>query len=815
MALYVDVILPVPLKQLFTYGYSSEMDSEIAVGSRVIVQFGKKKYYTGIVYRKYKADEKKEVDIKEVVGCLDAQPLINARQMRLWEWLASYYMCGLGDVFKAAIPVALKLESDTFVMLTTDQAIDDLQLSKHERVIVSYMQQGVESKYYRVSEFEKICGIKNVFPHINALQQKKIIDTVEALDEGYKDKQVDFIRLFRPFKESELNQILNGMRRAAKQYKALVDFLAMKQESVQKTDFIKTYGLSSAVINELVKKEILAIEKVKVNRIDYGDTDFSVINALSTEQDRALSEIKDSFNQFDISLLYGVTGSGKTEVYIHLIREYLEQGKQVLYLVPEIALTTQITERLRVIFGDVLAVYHSKFNDMERAETWNKLQNGRCKLILGARSSIFLPFDNLGLVIVDEEHEASYKQQEPSPRYNAKNTALMLANIHGAKTLLGTATPSVETYYYAMQKRYGLIKLDNRFSDSVLPDIQIENIRELRRTKQLKSILAPALIAKIKETLEKNRQVILFQNRRGFAPYIECNACAWTPNCKKCDVSLTFHKNANIMVCHYCGAVYKVPPACPNCENTNIEAVGYGTERVEQEVAQLFPEAKISRMDLDTTRGKTAYQTLIADFAVNKTNILIGTQMVSKGLDFEKVDVVGVVNANSLLNYPNFRAHERAFQMLTQVSGRAGRQNKKGTVYFQTTEPEHPVIQFVQKNDYTSFFQLQLEERRLFKYPPFFRLIEIVFRAKDEHLLEEAVKCYTPLLKKIFSTRVFGPSRPPVSRVQTYYIRKVLLKIENNVAIAPVREHLEIVEKDLLLSGIYKSVLIHYDVDPV
>lgn len=811
MPLYIDAILPVPLDALFTYSVPNAMASSIHVGSRVIVQFGKKKFYTAIVYRCYEAENKGD-EIKEVAAPLEDYPIVNTFQLKLWNWISTYYMCTLGDVFRAALPSALKIESETFVTINPEYEGEEPFTPNEQKIFACLSSE----KAYKLSELEKLSGVANIIPPIKSLADKGAIYLRETLRDDYQSKKEIAVKLAKDFSEKGLIEIIDALSRAPKQQRLLLDFLQIKSKPLFRKELLEQADSTTATLNELVKKNILATYEIEVDRITYGETDLEAAKKLNEHQEKAHQEIIQSFSTYDVTLLHGVTGSGKTEIYIQMIKDAIQEGKQVLYLVPEIALTTQITDRLKGVFGNKLAVFHSRFNENERAETWNKLLLGsECQVVLGARSAIFLPFSNLGLIIVDEEHEASYKQQDPAPRYNARNAAIMLANFHKAKVLLGTATPAMETYYNAQTKRYGLVNLTKRHADMALPTIEIVNTKELRRRKQMKSFLSPPLMEHIQEALDNENQVILFQNRRGYAPLLECKTCSWTPQCQHCDVSLTYHKGARMMSCHYCGASYRIPEECPNCETPSLEVLGHGTERIAEEVSDTFPEARVARMDLDTTRGKKSYEKIISEFEDNKSNILVGTQMVSKGLDFEKVNIVGILNADSLLNYPDFRAHERAFQMLTQVSGRAGRKGKQGTVLLQTSQPNHPIIQFVKHNDYRAFFDMQIEERNLFRYPPFYRLIEITLRAKDERILDAAANQLGQLLRDTFGDRLLGPVRPPISRVQTLYIRKILLKIENNASIADVRASINYSQTYVTSMPSFKSVLVHYDVDPM
>lgn len=810
--LYADVILPLPLQDTYTYSVPKDIQDIITEGSRVIVQFGQKKLYTAIVLRVYKSEVK--TNIKEIVSALDKYPIINRHQLEFWQWTASYYLCTLGDVYKAAIPSALKLESETYVIKNPEYASDSLLTINEQKIFNSLS----STKASKISEIAKSTNIQNPITAVKSLNEKGCVLLNEDIGRNYSPKTTAAVKLFRDFTGEEINTQLDILERHKKQQHLLFTFLRISENNkiVFKKELLEQANVTQAVLDSLVKKDILTIYNHEINRIDYGLSNIDAAHTLNKHQLKAYEEIKSTFAEKDVTLLHGVTASGKTEIYIQLIKDVISQGGQVLYLLPEIALTTQITERLKSVFGNKLAVYHSKFNENERAETWNKLlKNTETQVVLGARSAIFLPFNDLKLVVVDEEHESSYKQQDPAPRYNARNLSMVLAGLYNAKTLLGTATPAIETYYNALTGKYGLVKLTKRHDNIALPEIQIVNTKELRRKKLMKSILSPPLIKEIDEALEKKEQIILFQNRRGFSSMIECRTCSWTPRCQHCDVSLTYHKGQNVMVCHYCGATYSVPKVCPECETPSLSNLGYGTERVEEEVKEQFPTTKSLRMDLDTTRGKRAYERIITDFASNKAGILIGTQMISKGLDFDNVSIVGILNADNMLNYPDFRAHERAYQMIIQVSGRAGRKNKQGLVALQTGQPAHPVITFAMSNDYDSFFNTQLSERQLFRYPPFYRLISIIIRGKHEHVVEQASKQFAQSLRQPFGERVLGPSKPPVSRIQTLFIRKIMLKIEHQASIKKVRSLLSAHQKIVFTNTDFKSIIIHYDIDPM
>lgn len=813
--LYADLVLPVPSQGLYTYSIPSALKDTVHEGSRVIVQFGVKKFYTAIVFRIHKSNEKK-AGIKEITSVMEDYPIVTTTQLRFWEWISMYYMCSLGDVYRVAMPAALKLESETHLTLSSEG--DSMQdLTENEQTIVDLL---LSKKTVSIAEIQKQSGLSKAINAIKSLVEKKIISLQEDIQGTYAPKVIPAVKLSQEYgTDEDINSILDKLNSAKKQQHLLLTYLHLKENNpiVLKKNLLDESQSSATILSELVKKGILEVYDYEISRFNYGETDLESAYSLNPFQQKALTEIKEQFQSKDTTLLFGVTSSGKTEIYIQLIKEAIAESKQVLYLLPEIALTTQITSRLKSVFGNKLAVYHSKFNDNERAEVWNSLINDdNIQVILGARSAIFLPFRKLSLIIVDEEHESSYKQQDPAPRYNARNAAIVLAGMYpNAKTLLGTATPSVETYANALAGRYGLVRLTKRHEEIELPRIEVINTKELRRKKIMKSVLSPPLSDKVKEVLAKKEQVILFQNRRGFSSMLECKNCSWTPHCKHCDVSLTYHKGQNMLVCHYCGAVYNVPASCPECETPTLDTIGYGTERIEEEVVTAFPEAAVARMDLDTTRGKRSYERIISDFENNATNILIGTQMVSKGLDFDNVSIVGILNADNMLNYPDFRAYERAFQLMMQVSGRAGRKNKRGTVYLQTSHPGNAVINFVKHNDYDSFYNLQMEERKIFRYPPFFRLINIVLRGRDEKIVDNAAREFSKSLRESFTERVLGPGKPPVSRVQSLYIRHILLKVEHGASIQKVRETIYYHQGILQDRHVLKGVLLHYDVDPM
>ena len=777
--MFVDVILPVPLDGFFTYSVPASLAEQVKVGVRVLVPFGHSKTYVGIVSKTHKGPLPEGFQIKDILQVLDALPILLDSQLRLWQWISDYYLSPIGEVYKAALPSGLKAE------------------------------------------------------------------------DGYKPKTETYIRLTPQFRsEQALHIALDMLQRAPSQLKAFADFLYLTKSEELRTksydytqgenadsksnhnsslftlnssllpltrDELLNQGHSLQTVNALVKRGLLETYEQEVGRLNHGgEPHLDKIQPLSEAQQDAYNQIQFSFLKKNVTLLHGVTSSGKTEIYIHLIRQALEQKRQVLYLLPEIALTVQIMERLQRVFGDRLGIYHSKYSDAERVEIWQKQLSGHpYDVILGARSAVFLPFQNLGLVIIDEEHESSYKQQEPAPRYHARSAAIMLAQMQGAKVLLGTATPSLETYHNARTGKYGLVELFQRYKGIELPEIQVVDIKDLQHRKMMNGPFSPLLLSKVREALERGEQAILFQNRRGYAPMIECKQCGWVPHCQHCDVSLTFHRNLNQLTCHYCGHTYQVPTECPNCGCTQLQTRGYGTEKIEAEVHDIFPEARIARMDLDTTRSRQAYERIINDFSAGRTNLLIGTQMISKGLDFDKVSVVGILNADTMLNYPDFRAYEQAFMMMAQVSGRAGRKGKRGLVILQTKSPELPLIAQVVRNDYTAFYRSLIAERQQFRYPPYYRLIYVYLKHRQDAVVAAAGMEMGALLRQWFSGRVLGPDKPGISKVKSLSIRKIVLKFEPSLNMAEVRKYLALAQQQLLQAKRYSSLQIYYDVDPL
>lgn len=820
MKKFVDVIVPLPIANLYTYSLPEDMAEIVKPGCRVVVPFGKKKFYTAIVVNVHFAAPE-GYETKDVEELLDNEPVILPNQLKFWEWISSYYLCTLGDVFKAAMPSGMKIESETLIEYNQDFEAS-APLSEKEQKLLDVL--SIEEQLC-ITQLEKILNGKNILSTVKMLLEKEAVFVKEELRRNYKPRVEARIRFFdESINEEEIKELFNSLSRAPKQLTLLMKYVEMSGwlnsknnlSEVSKKELLEKTGVSSSVLNALIEKKIFSVYTHEIGRLNKEVSEIISLKKLNKSQESAYLHILSSFKDKNVCLLHGVTSSGKTEIYIHLINKALENGKQVLYLLPEIALTTQITERLKKVFGHRLGIYHSKFPDSERVEIWRKqLSDEPYDVILGVRSSIFLPFKNLGLVIVDEEHENTYKQQDPAPRYNARSAAIMLASGFGAKVLLGTATPSIESYYNARTGKYGLVTISERYKEIKLPEIRLVDIKELARKKMMQGPFSPELLMEIRKALEHHEQVILFQNRRGFAQMIECNVCGWVPKCKNCDVSLTYHKGLNELTCHYCGFTYSVPKSCPACGSVELFNRGFGTERIEDNIKLIFPDARIARMDLDTTRTRSAYEKIISDFEDEKTDILIGTQMVSKGLDFNNVSVVGILNSDTMLNYPDFRSHERAFQLMAQVSGRAGRKNKQGLVILQTKSPTVPVIQQVLTNDYEQMYNDQMEERQLFKYPPFYRLIYVYVKHRKEEITNEAAEQMAILLKNGLKDRVLGPDKPPVGRIQNLYIKKIVIKIEQDISIAKVRDYLKYVQKTIMEIDKYRSIMVYYDVDPM
>lgn len=816
---FADVLLPLPLNQTFTYSVPTEMIPRIQVGCRVVAPLGARKLYTAIVVRIH-GEKPADYQTKPLMDLLDEQPILQGPQLRFWEWLAGYYLCSQGEVMKAALPSGMKLESETLVSLTED-FVSDGPLKERETQLLQALVSGKETSLLDVS---RITGIVNPLPLVQGLVEKGALVVSEGLRESYKVRTKTYIRLTAEYRQDpeRLRRLVEESARARKQAEMLMHYLQLSDffqksepDLVGKKELLETSSASAAVLQGLIGKGVLEFFDLAVDRLEETDDAVSPKSSLSDKQTEALNAIRASFDRKPVCLLHGQTSSGKTELYIHLMEECVASGRQVLYLVPEIALTTQLSNRLKRVFGNNLGIYHSKFPDAQRVELWKKmLSDEPYRIILGVRSSVFLPFRNLGLIIVDEEHEGSYKQQDPSPRYHARNASLVLASLHGAKTLLGTATPSLETYANCLNGKYGLVELAVRHFDMQMPQVVAVNTKELRRKKIMKTLFSPLLVEQVESALTSGGQAILFQNRRGYAPLLECKACAWVPKCDRCDVSLTYHKYHHKLTCHYCGFERAIPKTCPSCQGTDLSILGFGTEKIEEEVRSVFPDAQVARMDTDTTRSRKSYEQIIRDFEERKTNILIGTQMVSKGLDFGHVRVVGILNADQMLNFPDFRAHERSFQLMVQVSGRAGRQGARGLVVLQTSDPNQPVIQDVIQNDFQGFFRREMALRELFSYPPFTRLTLIRLKHRDAKVVSQAARYFADLLNPILGNRLLGPDQPSIARINNFHYQQLLLKAEVTASTGKIRDVLLWAQEALKSEPAFKTVQILYDVDP-
>lgn len=839
---FVDVILPLAVPNLYTYRVPYDLNEQITIGKRVVVQFGKGKLYTALV-RNIHEQPPKQYTAKYIDSFLDEHPIVNRTQLELWDWMSSYYMCTIGEVMVAALPSALRLASETRIVI--NPAFDRSRtehLSDKEFLLLEALE---VRNVLTLSDVSEIIEQQTVYPVIKSLIEKGAVLIQEELKEKFKPKIESFIRITSFADDEEnLKQIFSTLeKKATKQLETLIAYITLskryskEKQEVKKSAILQMVPGAEGAILALVKKNIFEVYEKEVGRFasqayDSGSTSLNDIQQetfISIQKQFGWNKKEEEHyggteQEKEVVLLHGVTSSGKTEIYVKLIEKAISQGKQVLYLLPEIALTAQIINRLRKYFGNNVGVYHSKFNEHERVEIWNTVLNAdqlqssganQFKLIVGARSALFLPFSNLGLVIVDEEHDTSYKQYDPAPRYNARDAAIYLAFLHKAKTLLGSATPSLESYFNAQEGKYGLAQIRQRFGGVQMPEVCIADIKEATQKKLMKSHFSPLLLDTISEALEKKEQVILFQNRRGFAPQLECNTCAWVPQCINCDVSLTYHKSSNQLRCHYCGYAVKPPSKCAACGDTDLKMKGFGTEKIEEELAIFYPNAKLMRMDLDTTRSKFAHQHIIQDFEDRNIDILVGTQMVTKGLDFDNVSVVGILNADSMLNFPDFRSFERSFHLMAQVAGRAGRKDKRGKVIIQTHNPDHSIIQEVITNDYESMYTSQLLDRKNFDYPPFHRLIELTVIHKDLDMVNAAAKELADALRIHFAKRVLGPEFPLISRVRNLYHKTILLKIERDASIAKVKKIISDLLTQFKSSHHYKAVRIQTDVDPV
>ncbi len=825
--IFVDVLLPLAVNNLFTYRVPENFIGEIAIGKRVIVPFGKQKIYSALIKRIHNL-RPGTGEMKEIQSVLDEHPVVNDQQFRLWEWMSAYYMCTEGEVMNCALPASLKLQSETMVMAASGFDPEKTVLTESEEIILEALK---EKNEMSVAEIEKLLKKTNVHQVLKRALERDLILMTEEISQRYKPRKETHIRFASAYKEeSALENLFRELEqnsRKTKQLETLMVFMKYlfddaDRSSVKKSVLLNYKDVSKSSVESLISNGILVEFDVIVDRIPLPGNKLIKPLTLSESQQKALEELKNAYKEHDVALLQGVTSSGKTEVYIHLIEETIREGRQVLYLLPEIALTTQLIIRLQKYFGDKVGVYHSKYSSNERVEVWNhvlnfspSMQHNRSQIVLGARSALFLPFSNLGLVIVDEEHDQSYKQQDPAPRYNGRDTAILLAKNHKAKTLLGSATPSLESYLNAESKRFGLVKLTERYGGIQMPEIIVADVKESKRKKLMKSHFTPELIQSIQEALSNKEQVILFQNRRGFSNYLECRNCNFIPHCKNCSVTLTYHKQSHILKCHYCGFVENVPSACSNCGDFHVEVKGFGTEKIEEEIALFFPEARIARMDLDTTRTKASLQKIIADFEDRRIDILVGTQMVTKGLDFDNITTVGIINADQLLNFPDFRSFERSYQLMAQVSGRSGRKQKRGRVIIQTQQPGHWVIADVVANDYEGFYKRDLIERLQFEYPPHSRLIELTLRHKDNDLAGEAAQILAELLQKKLGSRILGPHIPLVSRIRNLYYRNIIVKIERKASSTEAKRVIKDCINDFYKDRSFLSVQILADVDPL
>lgn len=811
--LFVEVILPLSLAKNYTYRVPFDLNHQIEIGKRVVVQFGKHKIYTALISG-VSANPPVAYEAKYIIDVIDATPVITANQLKFWSWMTQYYMCNEGDVMAAALPASLKLASETILILRDDYN-EDATLTDKEELIISTLK---KQQKLTVNDVSKLLGQKTIYPIINHLLDKELIYVAEEVVQKYKPLLKSFILLNDFYAEEEnLKQLFEILERAPKQLDALLTYLKLNKTGIpiSKQQLLDESNCGTAALKALTDKDVFVVMKRPVSRLAAHDEEFSVNFTLNDGQQKALGSINQFFQEKDVVLLHGVTASGKTQVYIKLIEKIIQENDgQVLFLLPEIALTTQIVERIKRYFGNAIGVYHSKFNNSERVEIWNKVRNGNYKVILGARSAVFLPFQDLKLIVVDEEHEPSYKQYDPAPRYQARDAAIYLGHLHQAKVILGSATPSLESYFNSLNGKYGLVEMKERFGGVQLPNQQIVSISKETKEKKMVSYFTSVLIKDIDLALEKKEQIVLFQNRRGYATILICATCGYTPKCVNCDVSLTYHKSSGKLHCHYCGYYQSSVNICPACGSVHVEQKGFGTERIEEELKILYPEVTIARLDMDSTRTKNGLQQILNDFQDKKTDILIGTQMVAKGLDFDNLNLIGVINADTLLGYPDFRAYERSFQLLAQVAGRAGRRADQGSVCIQTYDAENRIIKQVVNNDYLGMYNDEIAERERFLYPPFSRMIFLYIKHKDSHVLDRAATTLANTLKSKFGQRVLGPEQPLVSRVRNFYIKQIIIKADKHTAIQKVKNALKETLTEFNATKEFKSVLIQIDVDP-
>lgn len=819
--LFVDVIVPVPMRQTFTYRVPLDMNDEVAPGKRVVVAFGKKRNYTGLIRRVHE-NPPEVYKAKYIDAVLDESPIVYDWQFAFWEWMAHYYMCGIGEVMNAAIPSGLKLNSEQYLVKHPDSEVNYDELSDKEYLIAEAIE--IQQRI-KLDDVQAILGIKTIQPIVKSLIDKRVVVMEDELRARYKPKFETFVHLNSHYEnEAALNDLLDKLQsnnRSVKQLEVLLAFLHFKEQvapqRVVKRELLEFSGGSPSSLNTLIKKEVLVLEEDVVNRIQDMDNELNVIKALSEAQEKAKNEIKEGFDDNKPVLLHGVTSSGKTEIYVSLIQEVIDRGEQVLFMIPEIALTTQLIRRLQKYFGDRIGIFHSKFGQNERVEVWQRSMSegdDRFDILVGARSSLFLPFRNLGLIIIDEEHENTFKQYDPAPRYHARDAAMVLAHEHQANVLMGTATPSIESYWLAEEGKYHLVEINKRYGDVKMPEILCADLKKEQREKTMHSHFSSFLVKQIEEAIEAKEQIILFQNRRGYTPMWVCNECGWVPQCVRCDVSLTYHKQAHLLNCHYCGYAIHPPRKCDSCGSTELEMKGFGTEKIEDEIKVIFPNISVSRLDLDTTRSKHSYQRIIESFSNREIDVLIGTQMVSKGLDFDNVSLVGVLSADQMLNYPDFRSFERAYQLMSQVAGRAGRNKKRGKVIIQTYQPDHWIIQQVIDSNYKKMYQQELFERKNFSYPPFFRMIQFTVKHRDKEMARRNAELLASKLTEVFKNRILGPQDPMVARINNLYIKQIILKLERELSNKKVRNIIWDILKDLESDKDFKSSRIMIDVDP-
>jgi len=815
MPFYAEVILPLSLSKTFTYSISESEFDYIKEGMRVAVPFGKSKIYTALVIETHQ-NPPALYEAKEIHQILDEIPVVRKIQIAHWQWIASYYMCAIGDVYRTAMPSALLLESETIITPKPETPVDDQTLSDEEFLVYQAIQQ---SSSLKVNDIISILNKKNIFPVLHKMIDKNLLSINEEVSETYKPKLIRYVRLHEEFQNSEnLSELLDILKSAEKQKELVLAYFqltASGKKPITVKQLIETSGASAATVKALVGKEIFEEYHLQHDRVNFDGNLENNVLTLSLAQQNAFDAINQSFENKDVTLLHGVTSSGKTEIYIKLIELFLERNQNILYLLPEIALTTQLVSRLTAYFGNKVAVYHSKYSNNERIEVWNHVLSNseKSQIVIGARSALFLPFSKLGLVIIDEEHEQTFKQQDPAPRYHARDAAIVLANSHHCKVLLGSATPSIETYFNAQSGKYGLVEISERYGSVLMPDIALVDLKDKYFRKKVSGHFSDTLIEEIGQAISQGEQIILFQNRRGYSPVVECMTCGHVPQCRQCDVSLTYHKSKNQLRCHYCGYSIANPTNCHNCSSVDLTTKGFGTEQIQQELVSLFPSARIGRMDQDTTRGKFGFERIIDSFKNREIDILVGTQMLAKGLDFENVSLVGIMNADNMLYHPDFRAFERSYQMMTQVSGRSGRSEKRGKVIIQTYNPEHNTIRQVTNNDYIGMYKEQLYERQIYKYPPYFRLIKVTLKHRDFEKLKDGSMWLYQVMQQNLNLPVLGPEEPPIGRIRNEYIRTILIKIPQNQPLQSTKKTIQKMLDSFVLVSQFRAIKTAVNVD--